>query len=313
MDHKGLSGLSTDNNFSRLIQPYTEKEINELKYQLYEKKEKQEILIWNGKHLNDGHIYDICNEIGIEIELKNFSFTNYQYAAIYICEKQLLRKDLTNEYKKYLIGKKFNYSYEIKNRGVVKEPPSKTKLASIIGDKVFLSSGTVIKYAVYAEAIDCIFDGDESFAREILLGHILVSHENVIELSRIKNDEIKAVGNSVRKNKIVHLTFSDIRLGIKTRYLKERGVVSRSEKKYAKLSENAGIRQMPVFDPDSEVNSLCMTIGSWISSIQRVNNTVDFSRITAKARIKLVKELSYLERTVNNIQESLIVRGNHDG
>lgn len=310
MDHAELMSLSTDKMLERLIQPYSEKEIIVLKEMLDSKRETQTIRTWNGKHLNDEQIYKLCVEMGIEVNLKNYNFSGFNIAAVYVCKNQLLRPELTNEYKKYLIGKEFNYSYEMENRGSVKTLASKTKVANTIGSRMFMAGGTVIKYGVYAEAVDCIFDGDENFAQEILLGHILVSHENVIELSRIKTEEIRAVANSAKKHKIDHLTFSDIRNGVKARYLKEKGELSRSERRNKKYSENAGIRQMPVFDPDAEVNSLCMTIGSWISSIQRVNNSVDFSRITTKARIQLVKELSYLERTVDNIQESLIERKN---
>lgn len=310
MGNEELLSVSTDNRLARLIQPYSEKDIVELKEELSLKHGPQTIRIWNGKHLHEEHIYKICVEMGIDIELKKYQFACFSLAAAYVCKKQLLRQGLTNEYRKYLIGKEFNSSYEFDDGKPIKYISSKSKIANTIGTRLFVSSGTVIKYGAYAEAIDCIFDGDEDFAKEILLGHILVSHENIIELSRIKTEEIRSVAKCTKKNNIDHLTFADIRNGVKARYLNEKGEVSRSEKKNRKLNENIGIRQMPVFDPDSEVNSLCMTIGYWISSIQRVNNSVDFSRITTKARIQLVKELSFLERTVDNIQESLIERKN---
>ncbi|WP_049945251.1 hypothetical protein [Butyrivibrio sp. AC2005] len=62
---------------------------------------------------------------------------------------------------------------------------------------------------------------------------------------------------------------------------------------------------MPAYDPDSEVNSLCMTIGSWVSSIERVNKTADFTKIATKARIRLSRELASLDLTIKDIQSSL--------
>ena len=67
---------------------------------------------------------------------------------------------------------------------------------------------------------------------------------------------------------------------------------------------------MPVYDPDSEVNSLCMTIDSWISSIQRVSASENFEKITLKASLQLMKKLSFLEHTINAVQESLVERTN---
>jgi len=62
---------------------------------------------------------------------------------------------------------------------------------------------------------------------------------------------------------------------------------------------------MPTYNPDSEVNSLCMTIGSWISSIERVNSKVNFDRVTPKAISQLIQELTSLAGTVCSIQKRL--------
>ena len=51
-----------------------------------------------------------------------------------------------------------------------------------------------------------------------------------------------------------------------------------------------------------------MTIGSWVSSIKRVNQNVDFSTITRKATINLVRQLTILEQTINMLQKTLTER-----
>jgi hypothetical protein len=65
------------------------------------------------------------------------------------------------------------------------------------------------------------------------------------------------------------------------------------------------------YDPDSEVNSLCMTIDSWISSIQRVKNSENFPKISHGASLKLMKKLSIIENTINAVQELLVERTNN--
>ena len=65
---------------------------------------------------------------------------------------------------------------------------------------------------------------------------------------------------------------------------------------------------MPEYDPDAEVNSLCMTIDSWISSMQRVGRSENFPKITNAASLRLMKKLSVLEHTVNIMQESIVER-----
>ncbi|WP_294463556.1 hypothetical protein, partial [uncultured Ruminobacter sp.] len=75
-----------------------------------------------------------------------------------------------------------------------------------------------------------------------------------------------------------------------------------------KDSSSTSIRQMPEYNPDADVNSLCMTIDSWVSSIKRVNQKVDFSTITRKATLTLVRQLTILEQTVNMLQKTLTER-----
>ena len=55
-----------------------------------------------------------------------------------------------------------------------------------------------------------------------------------------------------------------------------------------------------------------MTIDSWISSIQRVKNSESFGKITNKASLQLMKKLSFLEHTINTLQESLVERKEND-
>ena len=302
--------ISTDPILSRLVQPYNKNDIQQIKEQILNDPSKRVIKIWHSKHLSDEFIYKTCLELGVEIKLKEYDFYDLNSAAVYICKDQLLRHDLTNEYQKYLIGKEYYYYSIIESQNYLQKQNIKSKVAETIGRRLYLSSGTVLKYGVYASAIDTIYDSAPSFAEQILTSHLLVSHDNIIELSRIRPDEIKAVAKHVSKYKIDHLTFADIRDAIKEKYIQNKAPVSRKERREKKLSESAQIRQMPVYDPDSDVNSLCMTIGSWISSIQRVNNSVDFNKITTRARLQLVKELSFLERTINTIQEALVERNN---
>ncbi len=104
------------------------------------------------------------------------------------------------------------------------------------------------------------------------------------------------------------ITLSYIRHEVKLCHIQQRGIVSRKEKQELEEAENVGIRRMPKYDPDSGVNSLCMTIESWISSIQRVKNSDDFCRITEKASLNLMKKLSGLEYIINEMQNALVER-----
>ena len=95
---------------------------------------------------------------------------------------------------------------------------------------------------------------------------------------------------------------------MKWRHIKTQAPMSRKERHEEKERVKAGIRQMPVYNPDSEINSLCMTINSWISSMERVHNSVNYSTITIDAADRLLNQLTALKDSINSIQKRLLER-----
>ena len=59
----------------------------------------------------------------------------------------------------------------------------------------------------------------------------------------------------------------------------------------------ASVKDMPTYDPDSEITGLTLTIPSWISSISRVEKAADFSNISSGAGEKLQKSLTDLQNS----------------
>lgn len=102
--------ISTDPMLSRLVQPYNKNDIQQLREQILNNPGKRIIKVWRNKHLSDEFIYSTCMELGVQIEIKEYGFPDFNSAAVYVCKDQLLRQGLTNEYQKYLIGKEYYFS-----------------------------------------------------------------------------------------------------------------------------------------------------------------------------------------------------------
>ena len=308
MVNNNSSKIITDPIFQRLVQPLDDKALKSLRKNLIKDPTSRIVQTWNGYHLQDYEKYNLCNSLGLSVQIKNISFPNHEHAGVYLCSTQLQRTDLTNEYRKYLIGEWFTFEeqkYSITNPGKTK---AKSMIAFKIGEQINLAGGTVLKYNVYALAMNIIFDQSTDLALRILTSKTRVSHENIIELSRLTPDELKNVARVTLEENTSHLTFSDIRHEVKNTYTQAKAPVSRRERKEQKGKNNVGIRQMPAYDPDSDVNSLCMTISSWVSSIERVNGNTDFSSISNRAMLELMKQLTILESTIRALQKALVER-----
>ncbi len=303
MKTDSISEIEINPLLSRLVQPPSNKELEEILNEYSTASNKPIIHTWRRTHLNDQYLHKLCLDKSIPYYVSELFFENEKQAALYICSCQLKRKSLTHEYKKYIIGQEFGYLTQNTDESTISD--SKYTIANSLGHELYMSAGTIIKYHSFSDAINVIFEQNPEFAEKILIGKHKLSHENLLELSRLMPEEIKAVSNIIMQDNPGHITLSYIRNEAKWSHIQPRASQSRKEKRDLKISKNAAIRQMPEYDPDSEVNSLCMTIDFWNSSIERVYNSSNFIKITDKARLLLMKKLSLLEHTINVIQESL--------
>ncbi len=293
--------------FARLIQPPGEVELEKILTVLKSSDIEPVVCIWRGEHLYDQHLYDLCRENDIPFKLVDLNFEDDNKAALHICSDQLSRENLTAEYRKYIIGKKLMFLINSMDESV--KPDSKYMIASALAHELHLSAGTVLKYRFFADAMDKIFDQDMDFAQRMLLGKVRVSHENLVELSRLMPDELKAVAKATINDNVTHIARTFIRSEAKMSHVPTRAPQSRREQTEEKMAPQASIRQMPQYNPDAEVNSLCLTIDIWIGSLRKIHNSSEFAKISNKASLQLMKKLSFLEHTINSLQESLVERG----
>ena len=284
--------LKLDPLFERLVQPLEETTFKMLESELEKGASVCTIKVWKGYLLGQPELYQHCRTTECPFRIIDMSHLSYEEAAYGLCSSQLKRADLVNEYRKYLIGQLFLFEEKKVLSDSSEKNYSKSRTAYKIGEQLNIAGGTVLKYSAYAEAMNYIFVQSRELALRILLRKTHVSHENVIELSRLAADELKHVSLAVLENNTSHLTFSDIRNEVKYGYTKTKAPISRRERKEQKAKVNVGIRQMPAFDPDADVNSLCMTINSWKSSIERVQLSTNFSEISSRAALELMRQLT---------------------
>lgn len=59
------------------------------------------------------------------------------------------------------------------------------------------------------------------------------------------------------------------------------------------------VKDMPAYDPDSEILSLAFTIPSWINSIDRTRSAANLAEVSSNARHRLEEELTGLKLVVD--------------
>ena len=309
---KGLYRLKIDKEFKELIRPLFKNEYLQLESNLISDGCREPISVWNDFIIDGHNRYRICCEHSIPFAVEELSFSCREEVIAWICANQLGRRNLTEESRKFLIGKQYESEKILtRKRGMYQnancnednqelpyeeynpaEKPqvtdTKHKTAAKIATENHISHGTVEKYSLYARAIEAIEKKVPQMARKILSGRYKISHEGVLSLSKKSAEEIQELNQRLEQAQYPFARYQATRQEIQ------------GSPRAPKVSVNAkpSIKDMPKYDPDAEVTGLTLTIPSWSSSIDRIIHS-DLDSISDSARKKLHKVLIDLQNTVS--------------
>ena len=305
--------LKIDADIQRLKQPLSKEASMELRQQLLSFGCHEPLLIWDGIIIDGTNRYDICKGNNIAFHTEPAPVTSKDEAIVFVCKQQLLREDLTNEMRKYLIGrlyraevnakttKTFN-SNRIRRQYALGKTSRKQDILLEVSSYLGLSGGTVLKYGTFSKCVDNIRKNDPAIAKGILEGRIKISHENIMRLEGCSAWELKLIGNAIDLDKESHIRSSDI-----SKALSHRAVADPLPASKAKTFDDSDlpIRKMPVYDPDSDISNLIYTIPAWINSVNRAQTNTDFQKISVAAKERTLAQLNRLLLAVISLEEDL--------
>lgn len=295
--------LQIDTEFQKLIPPLTNEEFTQLENNILQEGCRDPICIWRGLIIDGHNRYKICHKHGIEFKVVDIHLNSREDVMSWICTNQLGRRNISEETRRYLIGKKYEAEKAVGimnsigtnqhtiDSGIEKKPHT-SKTARRIGLEYHVSHSTVNKYAKYSRAIDKLNENMPDVAKGIKDGKIKISQDNLLQLVKKPKEEITQIVDTIYKrqqdprnpnrSENVHIFTSDL-----------------------PNKQTGTVKDMPKFDPDSYVSSLSLTIPSWISSIKRTYDNSDLAHVSARARKILVTELENLIEISKYIKNKL--------
>ena len=313
MENKALIQLKINPKFKDLIHPLKKKEYLQLEENILSYGCRDPLITWDGVIVDGHNRYEICMRHKIPFSFVEKYFSCEAEAVAWICANQLGRRNISVETRKFLIGKQYEAE---KQTGMNRNPMGfnqysrecdlyfspdsseekhlRTHTAERIAKQNHISKGTVVKYSLYARAIDTLAAKDASIVPKILSGQYKISHENVVELSKLSPQEILKVERRIKK---VRQPF--------IQYNQSRHAISAVSENMEDSTSVTSIKDMPAFDPDADINVLTLTIPSWSSSIDRVRRQTDLSIISSTARDGLIKQLHSLEDHVGELLNAI--------
>ena len=290
--------LQIDQEFKELIPPLSKEEFNLLEENILKFGCIDPICTWNNTIIDGHNRYSICTKHNLKFNIQAFNFELREEAKDWICANQLGRRNISDETRKYLIGKRYEmekillnnpggknqYSKIYKENEEIKEERDRIHrpvTAIKLGKEYNVSTRTVLTYANYSKAIDKLNTEEPDLTQKILNGEIKVPQNQVIRISKL-SPKIK---NKIQKYLKKETNSTD--------YLMKPKTVA-NEKKYK-------IKEMPEYDPNAELVSLSFTIPSWIESLDRVLSLSKYKTATKDVKNKVKKELHNLEFSIGTM------------
>ena len=284
---KKLYNLQINETIKKIIPPLSSEELRILENNIIRDGCREPICIWKNTIVDGHNRYSICTKHKIPFDIQEMEFNSFEEMEDWVCVNQLGRRNISEETRKYLIGKRYinekiinknpkgnNQFRKIISADSSEKPPSTSMItASRLGREYKVSSRTIVEYAKYANSIDTLEQNEPELVSKVLSGDIKISQEDIRRLS---------IDKSPTKDKIrKHLE---------------------NQQKYRKEPPTQkSIKDMPEYDPDAEISSITFTIPSWIGSMNRLIST-DFSKTTPKAKSKLMDELNNLLFSIETIK-----------
>ena len=309
---KGFRTLKVDPEYKGLSQPLGRNEYRQLERSLVSDGCREPILVWNDTIVDGHNRYEICNQKRVPYATREIAFDSRAAAIAWICTSQLDKRALSEEAKKYLIGKQFEAERHIKRNAAAFQPhkagpkhmgqfkgggereyETRRETAVRLGKEHHISGTTIQRYWKYSQALDAIAKSAPEITRQILSGNYKMTIASIHALARMNPNQLRELSQDFGINPPAFIRYGNSRKSLTRR------VTSKYE---GQAVRPPAIKTMPAFDPDAEVTALTLTIPSWISSVDRIKTTADLRVISLYARSDLEAALTALR---NKAQELL--------
>ena len=301
MAEQCIYNLKFDPAFRKLIPPLPAEELLRLEESIIQDGCLEPLFVWNSTILDGHNRYEICTKLQIPFTVKRIYLKNREEAIAWICANQLKSSNVTEEARRYLIGKRCEIEkiigahnaaranqYTKKGLRSMPEPAfasAASQTRKRLSEEYHISQASVLNYEKYSQALDLLSKIVPELVPRILSGEIKISLENVIAFSQLSVSEVRGFSQSLSDDPPM---FS---LSLRQILLKKQNSAEKEEL----VIPSGSIKEMPAYDPDAEISSLTLTVPSWISSINRTRSASDFHDVTGNACRRLEKELTKLK------------------
>ncbi len=294
--------LLADETFRALNIPISSVSRKEMERKIRKGESVEPIISWKGYIVTGYEQDDLLLKYHRSVSTKEMFFPRKSDAVAWLCQQQLKRADLVWTAKAWLISRLYEALRDVANRQVareefqyrqlspsshVHEPFEQPKESGVIlrqlGVEYNYHKETIRRYVHFGRQLDVLEGMVPGIRVRILTGELDVMIRHMPALVQMPIEDLKEMAEN-RKCKAL--------LPPSALIIKEE--IRKDARQKTNIHVEPGIKQMPEFDPDAELNGLRYTIPAWKKAILRTTTRTDFSRISDAGKKSLKSALCEL-------------------
>ena len=309
--------LLTDDEFKSLDIPLTTDQYVSLDYQIKKGLCREPVVIWHDYILEGHQRYDLYQKYHVPFNVEMQYMANRYLAAAWCCRKQLTRTDLTANAEAWLLYRLFNIEQKIAQREKARDffqyrqlSPSKragtdectkstdvTVIQERICEEYKISLATLRRYIIYGKSLDQLEKIVPTVRKRVLTGDLEVARVHVPDLLKMPRQDLQEKVDNPRCHK----------LEVPRPEKPLKYVPKKSRQSHNNIKLSTGIKEMPKYDPDAELNGLAFTVSAWKNAVSRAIEKTDFDHATIGGRAKLHGALEGLLEEINKLSSMVEV------
>lgn len=204
-----LVKLNIDAEIKSYIPPLRPEEYETLEKNIIADGCRDPLVTWNNIIIDGHNRYEICNKNEIPFNFIQKEFENKNNVLNWVIDNQLGRRNLTDNQKTYLIGKRYK-GEKREHGGDRKSEKDKSsgqnvhlkKTAQKIAKQYKIDEKTVRRAEKYADAVDTLDKNVSGIKHEILSGTLDITQGDIIKLSKIDIKNQKKVIGKLKTKKV---------------------------------------------------------------------------------------------------------------
>ena len=296
--------LISDETFKALNIPISQEARKELDRKIKKGETVPPIISWKGRILTGYEQDEICLKYHRHFAAtKEMSFPRKTDAIAWLCHEQLKRNDLNWAASAWLISRLYEALRDIAKRHAARDDfqykrLSPTPAASTISSGPPRESGSILKelgvefnchkdtihrYVRYGRLLDKLEELVPGSRIKILTGSQTVMISHLPALLKMPVEQLEQMINDRKTRRLIPAP---------EYYAPNQRVRKARPKKEIKYEP--GIKQMPKYDPDADLNGLRYTVGAWRKAIARASIQANLKQASESGKEDLKQALTKL-------------------